>query len=68
MPTAENDRIFWGGSKSTAFQARAEDKKLPCLTIILRLSNVSHSATLGSSPDLRLSGLVHGKALAMVLS
>lgn len=31
MPTAENDRIFWGGSKSTAFQARAEDKKLPCL-------------------------------------
>lgn len=38
------------------------------LPIILRLSNVSHSATLGSSPDLRLSGLVHGKALAMVLS
>lgn len=68
ITSAENDTVFWGGSKSTAFQARAEDKKLPCLAIFHRISNISHSVTLWGSPDLRLSRLVHGKALAMVLS
>lgn len=68
MPTEENDAILCGGSRSTDLQARAKDKQLPSLTNILRISEISYSATLGSSSTLRLAEPVHGKALAVVLS